>query len=372
MARILIKSPFSPYTGYGNDGIGLALALRRAGQDVYLHPTHVDAPIPQDLANLLTKRLDPPFDLTIIHTDPGQMEATEAMRRGSTMVMGWTMWEFATVDNMVGSARRTLKKRFSSLDALVSYDSISEGALSPYLPKKSSSLILQGGFDPAPWVGLGDDRDWFDDKFIFAMVGQLHDRKNPFLAIQAFDELKQEHPEFAPAQLHLKTNLPGLHPLMERRYDGLRIHYAVWSTEVMRKFYSQVHCLLAPSRGEGKNVPALEMLTAAGTVIATNWGGHLNWLTPDIGYPLDYELKPEDDSPKMAGCLSARASLDHLKELMWHVFTNRAEAKEKGELAARTIPNMCSWDSVVDRLFLKLKEVPEVGEKVFDAYQRRD
>ena len=50
---------------------------------------------------------------------------------------------------------------------------------------------------------------------------------------------------------------------------------------------------------------------------------------------------------------------------MWHVFTHRAEAKAKGELAARLIPQMCSWDVVVENLFRRLRDlVPGPGEVV--------
>jgi hypothetical protein len=41
---------------------------------------------------------------------------------------------------------------------------------------------------------------------------------------------------------------------------------------------------------------------------------------------------------------------------MWHVYTHRAEAKEKGLIASRTIPAMCDWSVVVRSLFERLRD----------------
>jgi hypothetical protein len=102
-------------------------------------------------------------------------------------------------------------------------------------------------------------------------------------------------------------------------------------------------------------MPALEFQSTGGVVIATNWGGHTGWLNSSYAYPLDYTLQEVDIHNKET--LAARASVQHLKELMLHVYRNRGEAKQKGELASRVIPEMMSWESVVARLFETLGEI---------------
>ena len=112
-------------------------------------------------------------------------------------------------------------------------------------------------------------------------------------------------------------------------------------------------------------MPALEMQSTGGTVIATNWGGHQEWLDNSYNYPLDYVLRPVDsDSPNTQ---NARADKDHLKTLMLQAYQNRGEAKQKGDLAARIIPQMCSWDSVVEKLFLRLRDSVPNGEALWTA-----
>lgn len=350
--KVLLRVPLSIQTGYGNDGLGLCKALLGMGADLYLDPTTVDPPVPQEIANLLTKSPEPPFDMTIIHVDPAALKANPTLRRASGVLVGWTMWEYSNLKNLpdVEEFRDNVK----NFDALVAYDEVTKQALAEHYD--GPILVLQGGYWPEDWQYV--ERDWFGDRFGFCMAGQLHERKDPFVAIQAFQQLKHEYPiEFEPAELHLKTTVPGLHSKMEEVIPKLRVHYAVWPKDILEKFYSMQHCLLSPSRGEGKNMPALEFQSTGGVVIATNWAGHTQWLNPDYSYPLDYTLHPVNtDFPDT---YNARASVEHLKELMLHVFRNREESKRKGKLASEVIPWLSSWDNIVARLFrMVISEVP--------------
>lgn len=359
--RVLLKAPMSVYSGYGNDGIGIARAFMRAGADVYLQPTHVDSPLPEDIAMLLTKRLEAPFDLLIHHVDPAQLGLLPEERRASAVTVGWTMWEYSSLDNLKG--RSKVRKSLKNYDILFGYDQVTVDAFKPYINKHTSLGVLQGGFLPENWPKV--DKDWFSDRFGFAMCGVLSDRKDPFVSIMAFKELKEEYPEeFDKAELHLKTTAPGLHSAMEQWVPKLRVHYDSWPEDVLKQFYSLQHVLLAPSRGEGKNMPALEFQSMGGAVIATNWGGHTGWLSPEYAYPLNYVLRPLDNFPTV---YNARADKDHMKALMLHTFRNRAEVKKKADLAAEIIPQTMSWDSVIQRLYSKVRElVPDKGSKIYE------
>lgn len=211
----------------------------------------------------------------------------------------------------------------------------------------------------------GESQTYVTDDFIVTH----NSRKDPFVAIQAFVDLKRKYPkDFDGAELHLKNNIRNLHPDMENWCPKLRVHYDTWPTDVLNAFYQSQHVLLAPSRGEGKNLPALEFMTTGGAVIATNWGGHTEWLDPQWAYPLDYVLREE--SPQYPNCKSARASTEHMKELMMHTYRNRAEVKAKADLASQMIPKMCNWDSVVEKMFYRIRDnVPEKGADVFARYQ---
>lgn len=369
--KVLLRSPLSTYSGYGNDGLGIIQALLRRGCDVYLQPTHIDAPVPQNVANLLTKELKAPFDLYLTHTDPMIMNCQDEIVPHVGVSVGWSMWEFSNYGNMAKSSRETLRERMKNFDMFVGYSDIDPDCMRPYYD--GPIVVQQGGFDPSQW-GPIIDRDWDCREFYMFMIGVLSERKDPFRAIEAFRLARSQDPEFWRwARLSLKTTAPGLHhkiedlfrdtdPETSQEFSSLRVFYDIWPTKLVQEFYKVQHVLLAPSRGEGKNMPALEFMSTGGAVIATNWAGHVQWLNPEYSYPLGYTLEPV--SEKYRKTLNARASVEHLAELMLHTFHNRAEVRQKGRLASEVIPKSHSWDMAIDKLFMKIRDtLPEKGER---------
>ena len=280
--------------------------------------------------------------------------------------------------NMPKPSRNTLKKRLKNFDTILGYSDVDMGCLQPYYKGKLS--VLQGGFDPTLWP-LIHDRDWDCKEFRFFMLGVLSERKDPFRCINAFSAARAQDEEFRRwARLSLKTTSPGLHHMMEdlfrdtdpetgEEYTALRIFYEIWPTDLVRDFYRVQHMLISPSRGEGKNVPALEFMSTGGSAIATNWAGHTQWLNPEYSFPLDYTLEPVNtDCPET---FNARASEEHLTELMLHAFHHRAEVQEKGLLASQIIPQAHSWDAVVEKMFQRLKDTlpPEKSERLWTLTQ---
>lgn len=417
--KVLVKSPFSQYSGYGNDGFGIIRALQRWGCDVYPQPTWVDVPIPPDLLPLFGKTLRGPFDLLINHWDPEHLEITRSAREMSRVAVGWTMWEFSggpgprydekaqelkkakpdmsddevrerggivvpgPVSGLLPLCGRVydtetpegdpqqdgLYSRLRWYDLVLGYDQVSLEAISHYLPPKTAGVVLQGGYEARDWSYI--DRDWHGDRFQFLMHGALNNRKQPWLAIEAFQKLKYEKGDaFAGARLALHTNAPGtLFPELNEPFKpfGIKVFVDTWDMSTLRDFYAAGHCLLAPSKGEGKNLPALEFGTTGGAVIATNYSGHVQWIGGDWAYPLDYKLSPTfADHPW--GAHSAEVDLNHLADTMWHVFTHRSEAEAKGRLASQLFPKMCDWSVVIEKFFEKIRDnVPKVGPQVYDA-----
>lgn len=117
-------------------------------------------------------------------------------------------------------------------------------------------------------------------------------------------------------------------------------------------------------------MPCLEFQSTGGPVIATNWGGMAEWLDPSYSYPLDYEMG--EAVPPAIGAEQAWVKVEDLKAKMLHVFRNRNEAREKGYHASQIIPQIRSWDSVIDRLFLQLKDAAPNGEELYSKYMMLD
>jgi glycosyltransferase involved in cell wall biosynthesis len=359
--KVLLHIALARYSGYGNDGIDIADALARKGIDVYILPVATQPPLPQSVANLLTKPLEAPFDLMITHVDPGSLEVIPEHRSVADLVIGWSMWEFSTLDNLVGKS--TFKKRMKNLDALVGYSDVSTEAFRGYAPKKLPLATLQGGFNAELWPRV--ERDWTSAPFRFVMNGVMNARKNPFAAIAAFAELKSEHPEeFEPAEFHIHSRVPTLPLELMERVPKLWIYNETLSDPEMQMFYRIGHVLITTSRGEGKNLPALEMLSSGAPVIYSDWSGHQNWGSSDYAYPIRVRMSPVKNAGNPA-CQWAEVDKEHLKETMLHCFRNRDEAREKGLIGSQVIPGMCSWDTVMDRFFGLLPGlVPGRGDEV--------
>lgn len=371
--KVLLRSPINAYSGYGRDGVGIAKALMRWGCDVYIEPSYVSPPIPPEVAQLFTKHLRAPFDLLLIHADPDNLEISQTAAACSDVKVCWSMWEFSDARPL---ARRvsSFAKRMSACDMFLMYDTVAAEAWRPYGPKRMNWGVLQGGYDSSSVKYFGG-RDWFGERFAFIMHGQLHNRKCPYTSIQAFNELKHEHKEeFAGAQLVLHTTIGDPLVMFGEFIPGMKVYHEMWEQPVLQQFYEGGHVLLAPSRGEGKNLPALEFMTSGGVCAVTNWGGHTQWANSEYTYLLDYELTPTvANQPQYAH--DAKVSVQHLKEVMWHIYTHRDEARQKAEIAAQIIPRMCDWDMVIERFWDRCRDlIPGKGEELWVKAQqvRRD
>lgn len=449
--KVLIKSPFSGYSGYGNDGFGLLRALQRWGCDVYPQPTWLDVPIPRDLLPLFGKTLHPPFDLLINHWAPGQLEITREARQASRVAIGWSMWEFsppapdvirpcpthrhlgrgikadleareqdklpdriAELAGLYGITGQdvqllaqglglagctlnprccppvpsgfmgfnapsmhleltTMRKRLQWYDMVLGYDEVTAAAFAPYARKGQYLGVLQGGYESSDWKPAA--RDWHGPKLGFMTHGQLGSRKQPWVLIEAFQTLKFDKPGpypdgFDGAYLSLHTSAPGhIFPELNVPFEPqrIRVYCDAWDRPVLQEFYAGHHVGVFPSRGEGKNLPALEAMTTGCVVAASDYGGHKQWIGGDWAYPLDGTLEATfGDKPWAAR--DFRVSVEHLAERLWHIWTHRAEAQAKAAIAQDLIPRMCDWQVVVEALFRRIRDTVTsrgIGEQIY-------
>jgi glycosyltransferase involved in cell wall biosynthesis len=197
------------------------------------------------------------------------------------------------------------------------------------------------------------------------MLGEMNDRKNPMAAIEAVSLARTRG-------LHVTLTLKGssssasfIESILGRaptRSDEDHIANTILSapgkewlifdnrivpSSSLPDIYRAHHALIAPSRGEGKNLPALEALASGLPVIATQVGGHSTWLSTEIGYPTPATL---DEDRRMI-----HVPVAPIASAIQAIYDNPREAYERGRNAARTIPEACTWERAIHRLLASLR-----------------
>jgi glycosyltransferase involved in cell wall biosynthesis len=129
----------------------------------------------------------------------------------------------------------------------------------------------------------------------------------------------------------------------------------------LQRLYRSADCFVLPTRGEGSGRPFLEAMAAGTPVIGTNWGGHTELVHEETAYPIDVKgvvRIPEAgvrEAPLYRGHRWAEPSVEHLRQLMRHVYEHPEEAAARAE-RARSAVAAYDTSTVCSRLFLRLLE----------------
>lgn len=134
--------------------------------------------------------------------------------------------------------------------------------------------------------------------------------------------------------------------------------------------YIKCDCYVSPSRGEGFGLTIAEAMLYKIPVIATRYGGQLDFCDDENSYLIDFELKPSKthlmEEYSMEGSLWAEPDIDHLSSLMRHVYENKNsnEVKTKIEAAYTNIKNNFNWGVSAKKAIEFLRSVqfrPKLG-----------
>ncbi|MCL6457053.1 MAG: glycosyltransferase family 4 protein [Gorillibacterium sp.] len=206
--------------------------------------------------------------------------------------------------------------------------------------------------------------------FVFVSIFGFQHRKNPEALLRAYWE------EFSSADnvlMVIKTNGYAAFEndawirnriLTYKKKLGLRKKTAPviilsrhLSPERMRGIYTLGNAFVLPTRGEGVGLPFLESLASGLPVIATGWGGQMDFLTNKNAFLVNYELKhptrgmnPRDAIARSfrylfadKGQRWAEPDLQSLKRQMRVAFEHPQLCKRKGQ-QGRKDAHKYSWD----------------------------
>mmetsp|Transcript_27542 Transcript_27542/g.60154 ORF Transcript_27542/g.60154 Transcript_27542/m.60154 type:complete len:473 (-) Transcript_27542:185-1603(-) len=128
-------------------------------------------------------------------------------------------------------------------------------------------------------------------------------------------------------------------------------------TVALPQLYKAMDAFVLASRGEGWGRPHTEAMAMGLPIIATNWSGPTEYMTPANSYPLRYDGLSEIPEGAFKGHMWADPSEEHLRELMRLVTERREEAAAKGAQARRDIVERYSPEATAKFVMSQLRRI---------------
>lgn len=202
------------------------------------------------------------------------------------------------------------------------------------------------------------------DSFIFLSIFDFHgvlERKNPRGLIEAFKRAFGNRRDVA---LLLKctnsSSFPRQRKELNEAASGLNVSIVddILDRAQLDALYSLCDGFVLLHRGEGFGLTMAEAMLAEKPVIATRYGGNMDFMSAENSYLVDYELTEitQNQFPYEKGWLWAEPNIDHAAALMRRVLEKPDEALTKAKLARATISNEFS-PAVIGRLMLERLQV---------------
>jgi GT2 family glycosyltransferase len=202
-------------------------------------------------------------------------------------------------------------------------------------------------------------------RFTFLSVFEWGERKAPEILLHAFAEEFKESED-----VMLLLAVYNRDPTVDVRREVARLELPPSAPVVlmvnpefadyqMGSLYRSADCFVLPTRGEGWGMPVLEAMACGLPAIATNWSGLADFLTADVGYPLDVAAMVDAEArcPHYDGFQWAEPDAEHLRFLLRHVFDNPEEARAKGMAAAAEVARTYTLQHMAARAKARLLEL---------------
>jgi glycosyltransferase involved in cell wall biosynthesis len=149
-----------------------------------------------------------------------------------------------------------------------------------------------------------------DDLIVFYTIGRWNERKAIVHTVRAFlDAFTADDPVVLVVKTGTWTEMPPApgfgddNPLRwttgwqlaaivsgYRKPASVRLEVGTWSPDRIAALHTRGDCYVALARGEGWGLGAFDACAYGNPVVATGWGGVLEYLTPEGASLVDYEL----------------------------------------------------------------------------------
>jgi glycosyltransferase involved in cell wall biosynthesis len=363
--QVVWRGPVLDATGYGTASREYALALDRQGVDVKIEtytwnfPYHLQDDkkrirlqqlIEKPVSNQKTKIL-------IYHSPPSVIDNKEKSRFDFCILN--TVWETNRIPD-------------EWLQILSTYDAVSVPCTHNIDALQNSGVRI-----PIFLVPHGADTKMFhpdnkrfelneeENEFVFVSVFDFQHRKNPEGLLRAYwEEFTRNDPVLLVIKTYGSSRRNIRAAIMKYKLKlGFGDHSApiylmtgICSETQLKGIYTAGDAFVLPTRGEGVGLPFIEALSSGLPVIATGWGGQMDFLNEHNSFLVDYELMDPSISMnsdhvistvyrqfEKNGQLWAEPKLEHLKMQMRSAFENPVLCRQKGKQGRRDMLRL-TWD----------------------------
>jgi glycosyltransferase involved in cell wall biosynthesis len=198
-----------------------------------------------------------------------------------------------------------------------------------------------------------------DDDYVFYSIGRWDERKAIFLAVRAYlDAFTADDPVVLVVKTGPRIEMPpgewgAGNPMawttawqvaaLVRRYRHparVRVEAEMWTDDRIAGLHARGDCYLSLARGEGWGIGAFDATAYGNPVVATGWGGFLEYLDADTAFLVDHSLAAVEHnafasySPDQQW---AAPDLDHAVELLREVLADPSRARKRAAPASERV-----------------------------------
>jgi glycosyltransferase involved in cell wall biosynthesis len=357
-------------SGYSDAARNYVMALSHQGLGVEVVPLNFEkfksdhGKVGQWVKNMVCH--NPTADIQIVHTVPEVFEQFMDMNK---YTIGYTAWE---TDRMPGK----WVEKINQLDEV-------------WVPSKYNYEVFKNsGIDiPINIIPHTFNRKVFEEEtasvsiegvssndYIFYSIFQWIERKAPVSLLKAY---LSEFTGNENVCLVLKTYLFNPTDTGERdkikqvigdikmklrmsNYPKILLVTDILTKPQIHAIHKSCDCCLSFHRSEGFGLVPAEAMMAGNPVIATDYSGTTDFVTPRTGFPIDYQLTPVYGMPWEAytgDMVWADIDImDARKKMRW-VFENRNQARGTGVMGKQFIDEHLSWDTIGQLMKNRLEEI---------------
>jgi glycosyltransferase involved in cell wall biosynthesis len=330
--------PIGVVSGLGSAARGYLAALRAAAVPVALVPVH-ELFVHQPSVRSDERRQRPRYSISLVHINADSVQRflhfhARTFARAQYKIGIW-VWELAAL-------RDEFLSELCHFDEIWVPSSFCQRAVRAMAAKPVTVVPHVVSVSEAPHLGWREKLQIGAGEFAFLYVfdaSSIVERKNPYCLVDAFEAAFSDDDRI---RLVLKVSNADKDPefsrylnaLVERNARCVVLRQTVKAHELAGLVRAS-NCYVSPHRAEGFGLTVAEAMALGVPVIATDYGGTVDFVTEEVGFPLRYRLMEldRDYGPYPKGAIWSDPSREHLQELLRSVVANPGAAAARGQRA---------------------------------------